>query len=72
MMRNVGEHVDDYALDRGRHKEVNRKMLQVSQWDGTTYHWLNHELNVDVAFKAAFELYSAVRAAKNSYPSSLA
>lgn len=64
-MRNVGEHVDDYALDssRRRHKQVDRKMLQVGTWDGTTYTWLGETLNVDDAHAAAVTLYSSIRRA---------
>jgi hypothetical protein len=38
-MRNVGEHIDDYALDRTsrHHPAVNRGMLQVASWDDNTY-----------------------------------
>jgi hypothetical protein len=66
MMRNVGEHIDDYALDRGRDKHVSRQALQVGAWDGRTYSWLGESLNVDVAHAAAEGLWSAVRAALTS------
>lgn len=65
VMRNVGEHIDDYAVDntKRRHKSVDRRSLQVGQWDGATYTWLNFSLNVDDAHAAAFALYSAVKRA---------
>lgn len=64
-MRNVGEHVDDYAVDdpKRRHKQVSRRQLQAGSWDGTTFSWLEMTLNTDVALKAAWSLLSALRAA---------
>ena len=65
IMRNVGEHIDDYALDNPKrhHKQVDRRQLQVGTWDGTTCEWLDMRLNVDDAHRAATKLYSAVRTA---------
>jgi len=56
VMRNVGEHVDDYAVDspRRHHKHVTRYSLQVGTFDGTSYEWLNLSLNIDEARTAAF------------------
>lgn len=64
VMRNVGEHIDDYAVDssKRRHKDVDRCSLQVGSWDGT-YQWLGKSLNIDVAHKAAFTLFAAISAA---------
>lgn len=41
-MRNVSEHFDDYALDssKRRHKDVDRRALQVRSIDGSAYEWL--------------------------------
>ena len=62
-MRNVGEHIDDYALDskRRHHPDIDRRQLQVSSWDGTIFVWLNAALNVDDALSAAQELFLTVR-----------
>lgn len=60
-MRNVGEHIEDYALSRGRNKDVKRGSLQVGGWDGTTYTWLGKSLNIDEAHDAAEKLFSVVR-----------
>lgn len=45
VMRNVGEHVDAYAVDSPsrHHRFVDRRMLQVGEWDGRTYTWLRDE-----------------------------
>jgi len=61
-MRNVGEHVDSYAVDAAsRHeKSVSRLQLQVGSWDGTVYSWLGGSLNVDVALNAAEKLLEAI------------
>jgi len=63
VMRNVGEHMDDYVVGspRSRHNQVRRRELQVGQWDGTTYKWLDHELNVEIAISAAQQLLEHVR-----------
>jgi hypothetical protein len=65
VMRNVGEHIDDYAAESTgrRHKQVDRRWLQVGTFDGTTYEWLGEKLNVDDAHNAATELLSSFRAA---------
>jgi hypothetical protein len=70
VMRNVGEHIDDYLLgnSKTRHKQVSRGMLQSGTWDGVTYTWLNESLNVDGAHDAAFQLFSALRTACRSAP----
>jgi len=64
-MRNVGEHIDDYALDspKRRHRDVSRQALQVGTWDGTTYLWSGESLNIDVAHDAAHILFAAISSA---------
>jgi hypothetical protein len=62
-MRNVGEHIDEYAIDAGRDKSVSRKQLQVGSWDGETYSWLGHTLNIDNALAASEKLFESVRLA---------
>jgi hypothetical protein len=60
-MRNVGEHIDDYVRERGRLRDVERSGLQVGAFDGTTFQWLDRELNVDNARQAAERLYLSGR-----------
>ena len=62
-MPNVGEHLEDYALDKGRDKTVDRRSLRIVTWDGETYCWLGKSLNIDVAHAAAHELSSAISSA---------
>jgi hypothetical protein len=42
-LRNVGEHIDDYATEhpkRRRHSDVPRGALEVGSWDGASFEWL--------------------------------
>ena len=59
-MRNVGEHIDAYALDRGRNASISRRGLQVGSWDGTTLSWLGNSLNADEALASAEALTTAI------------
>ncbi|MBI2051395.1 hypothetical protein HYT33_01400 [Candidatus Roizmanbacteria bacterium] len=69
-MRNVGEHIDDYAVDseKRRHKDVERFSLQVGSFDGTTYEWLGARLNIDEAHLASTHLLGAVRSVVKNWP----
>jgi hypothetical protein len=61
-MRDVGEHIDDYASDSSRRRHpVNRRQLQVEEWDGATLRWLDASLNVDDAMAAAEQLFAHLR-----------
>jgi hypothetical protein len=64
-MRNVGEHIDDYALNAPtrHHHEVRSGQLQVGSWEGTVFDWLGHQLDIDVALAAAEKLFYAVEQA---------
>jgi hypothetical protein len=67
-MRDVAEHFDDYALDRGRLKSVSRKGLEVGVVSDTIFQWLGYELNADVALKAAQRLFQRIKLAQASFP----
>lgn len=62
-MRNVGEHIENYAVDdSARHdKSVCGSQLQVGSWDGTVYSWLGESLDIDVALDSAQNLFQAIR-----------
>lgn len=62
-MRNIGEHFDSYALDDPQRHDpsVSRGDLQVGQWDGTVYRWLNQAIDVDVALVAAEHLFQRIK-----------
>lgn len=60
-MRNVGEHVEDYALDRGRDRTISRKQLQVGAFGADELVWLDQRLAADEALRGAEALFVAVR-----------
>jgi hypothetical protein len=64
-MRDVGEHIDDYALktSKRRHRDVIPGQLQVGSLDETVFAWLGHQLDTDIALAAAEKLFSAVKLA---------
>lgn len=68
-MRNVGEHVDDYASDRPnrKHADVDRKQLQVGARHGALFEWLGHTVDIFAAEDAAGRLFGAVRTALAVY-----
>jgi hypothetical protein len=65
LMRDIGEHTDAYATDTpNRHvKTIDRRQLEVGQWDGTVFRWLQkpdgtpHQLSIDTALAAAEDLF---------------
>lgn len=59
-MRDVLEHIDDYALDRGKHANVQRQHLQVAMWGNRTYNWLGVKFTANVALSAAERLFASV------------
>lgn len=65
--RDVGEHFEEYAVDSGKDKSVDRKQLQVGSWNGVTFEWLDEKLNVVDAEKSAIELFITIRDIKNNF-----
>jgi len=64
-MRDIAEHIDEYAVDAPRRHDnnVDRMMLGRGEWDGTTFHWLDVQLNIDVARSAAEQLLADLKPA---------
>lgn len=64
-MRDIAEHIDEYAVDAPRRhdNQVDRMMLGSGMWDATTFHWLGVELNIDVARSAAEQLLADLQPA---------
>src|ERR1700761_6329203 len=56
-MRDVAEHIDDYAMGTGRDKSINRKSLEVGITDGETWEWLGFKLDVGVALRAGIKIF---------------
>jgi len=67
--RDIGEHMADYAIDnQSRHeKSINRKHLQVGTFNGNVYEWLDRQLNIVDAERAAKELYQTLQTIKNNF-----
>lgn len=72
LMRDVSEHIDEYAFDKGRKREVKREMLEVSTLDsdGPTLGWLGGELNAARALQASGALFRAIQQAGTSFSQS--
>jgi len=62
-MRDVAEHIDDYALDQGRTTSIVRQSLEVStlEEEGPTLHWLGATLNALHALQASQRLFAAIK-----------
>lgn len=59
-MRDVAEHIDEYAVDSGWDRNVSRKSLEVASCDGVIWTWLGYELDANEAMKASEQLFEAV------------
>lgn len=64
-MRDVAEHIDEYATDSlHRHdQQVYRYMLEVPSWDNGTLRWLDGVLPARAAIEASQRLFAALVAA---------
>jgi len=63
-MRDIAEHFDDYAMDRGRDSSVSRESLEVGVIGDSVFQWLGHELNADMAVSAAQRLFTDIQQAE--------
>jgi hypothetical protein len=70
-MRDVAEHIDDYAVDRGRDGNIARQSLEVSLMseDGSMLKWLGGELSTHEALRASQRLFEAIKAASSVFKS---
>ena len=65
-LRNVGEHIDEYAVDDPRYRggspggRVSRRELQVGEWGENAWNWLGERVDLDAAVTAAEQLHDAV------------
>lgn len=68
-MRDVAEHFDDYAVDKGRLGDVKRQALEVSfmNEEGTVLSWLDVELNSREALVACQKLFAKITAASHLF-----
>jgi len=72
LMRNVSEHIDDYASGKGRNRGVSKEMLEVSTLgpNGPTLTWLGSELNAQYALEAAERLFREIQQVGNAFAAS--
>jgi hypothetical protein len=61
LMRDVAEHIDEYALDSGRNKSVGRPSLEVASIGPAKLEWLGFKLDAASAVKASSELFAAIK-----------
>lgn len=59
-MRNVAEHIDDYARGKGRDKSVKASSLEVAGWDGDYLEWLGYKLNLKDALNESAKLFGVI------------
>ena len=67
-MRNVAEHIDDYAIGGGRDKNISRQSLEVAISDGEVWHWLGFEMDLGVALSASVALFGALKDCERLVP----
>jgi hypothetical protein len=60
-MRDVAEHIDDYAVDGGKDRNISRKSLEVASSDGEKWQWLGFEIDVGMALSASAALFGALK-----------
>lgn len=59
-MRNIAEHIDEYAIGRGNDKEKDRRGLEVIRVSGTDFNWMEENINSDDALAAANALWHSI------------
>jgi hypothetical protein len=64
LLRNVGEHIDEYAVGKGFDSSVKWQQLQVGGWDGVTFEWLGTKLHADKAMEAGRQLVGEIEWAR--------
>jgi len=60
-MRNVAEHIDDYATDAAKDPTISRKSLEVGTWDGRRSGWLGFEFGANSALSASGRLFQVLK-----------
>ena len=65
-MRDVAQHLDEYAIDAGHQRRVGRRSLEVGRLSTDEFHWLGGTLNLPKARRAAVMLYLSIKRARDS------
>ncbi|UTA70173.1 hypothetical protein [Emticicia sp. 21SJ11W-3] len=67
-MRDVQEHIDEYAINKGNLKKIDRTQLQVGVLtNNTIYEWLGKTFDANIARSEAVKLYEAVKKAFDDF-----
>lgn len=65
-LRDIGEHFDDYVLEKGRNKSISaadvKAGLQVFSGSNAEFEWLDAKIVFDDCLLACGQLFSAIRA----------
>lgn len=61
-MRDVAEHIEDYALSKGKDRTISRQSLEVGSFDGETWSWLEFEINCPKALSTCEEIFEILKA----------
>ncbi len=59
-MRDTFEHIEEYAVDKGRNRNVSRTALEVGGFSEERFEWLGCTLRVDYALDASKMLFKAI------------
>jgi hypothetical protein len=65
LFRDVGEHIEEYAVGAGNEKSVRWRQVQETAWDGKTIKWLGLTMNADDAVQAGSDLVGALMDCRN-------
>lgn len=72
-IRDVAEHIDDYAVDRGKDSTIARQSLEVSLMSENDsklkLNWLGGELSTDEALRASQKLFETIKEASRFFKS---
>ena len=60
-MRNVLEHFEEYAIDRGRNIQISRKELEASSFSPISFEWLGEKLDTEKVLHSCQKLYGAIK-----------
>ena len=59
-MRNVDQHFDEYALNKGHNKKIDNTIIEVMWINDETWNWLDYKINLQSAYDAAIDFYKAM------------
>lgn len=66
LMRDVAQHLDEYAIDAGHQRCVGHRSLEVGDLNTDEFQWLGGTLNLPQARQAAVVLYLSIKQARDA------